>query len=229
MIEEQALRNIPRFAGLSPQARRGLAGLLVRQTFERGSLIFMEGSPCTLFHVVESGVVKVYTTLESGKELILGFIYPGEPLGEVALIDNIDLPGSAVAQDAVTLLTLSREEYFAHMERYPEIALAAIRDLSLRMRALRERVVELGDGGVESRLAHVLLALGDRIGTATHNSCRVPIQLSRQELAAMVGARIETVIRIMSRWQKEALVHTLPDGFLIQDTTALNLMRNSGG
>ena len=49
----------------------------------------------------------------------------------------------------------------------------------------------------------------------------MPLHLSRQEIADLVGTTIETAIRIMSRWQKEGLVETDRTGFLIHDPAAL--------
>ena len=45
--------------------------------------------------------------------------------------------------------------------------------------------------------------------------------LSRQELADLTGTTIETAIRIMSRWQKEDVLHTEKDGFVVLDRSAL--------
>jgi CRP/FNR family transcriptional regulator len=49
----------------------------------------------------------------------------------------------------------------------------------------------------------------------------IPLVLSRQELADMIGTTIETSIRIMSRWGKEGVVRTEKDGFTIVDRAAL--------
>ena len=45
--------------------------------------------------------------------------------------------------------------------------------------------------------------------------------LSRQELADLTGTTIETAIRIMSRWQKEDVMRTEKDGFIIVDRPSL--------
>ncbi len=49
----------------------------------------------------------------------------------------------------------------------------------------------------------------------------IGLPLSRQELADLTGTTIETSIRVMSRWGKEGLVLTRPDGFLIPEIAAL--------
>ena len=57
-----------------------------------------------------------------------------------------------------------------------------------------------------------------------NSSPLTPIHLSRNEVASLVCARIETVIRIMSRWQKEQLVLSVPEGFLLPDPDSLHAL-----
>jgi CRP/FNR family transcriptional regulator len=49
----------------------------------------------------------------------------------------------------------------------------------------------------------------------------IPLALSRQELADMIGTTIETSIRVMSRWGKDDIVRTEKDGFVVVDRSAL--------
>jgi CRP/FNR family transcriptional regulator len=49
----------------------------------------------------------------------------------------------------------------------------------------------------------------------------LPFALSRQEVADMIGTTLETAIRLMSRWQKEGVVLTEKDGFVIPSADAL--------
>ena len=50
--------------------------------------------------------------------------------------------------------------------------------------------------------------------------------LSRQELADLTGTTIETCIRIMSRWQKDEIVRTEKDGFVVVSRDALEEAAN---
>lgn len=75
---------------------------------------------------------------------------------------------------------------------------------------------------MEQRLATLLLALAERFGDEREDgSTFVPVPLSRQELSRLVGARAETVIRTMSRWQKVGVVATDARGFVLRDTERL--------
>jgi CRP/FNR family transcriptional regulator len=59
------------------------------------------------------------------------------------------------------------------------------------------------------------------MGRAERGGTFVPLPLSRQELADMTGTTIETCIRIMSRWNKDDVVRTEKDGFVVLDTSEL--------
>ena len=61
----------------------------------------------------------------------------------------------------------------------------------------------------------------DRAGRKEGTAVRLPIPLSRQEIADLVGTTQETAIRIMSRWGKEKIVLTDEAGFLIPDRSRL--------
>ena len=88
------------------------------------------------------------------------------------------------------------------------------------MMALNRRLADM-TGSVEYRAARLFATLADRAGRSRADGVFVPIHLSRQEIADMVGTTIETAIRVMSRWQKEGLVETERDGFLIRKIEAL--------
>src|SRR5438270_366524 len=60
-----------------------------------------------------------------------------------------------------------------------------------------------------------------RVGVARGKETFIPLALSRQELADLLGTTLETTIRLMSRWQKDQLILTERDGFAIPDVQAL--------
>ena len=85
-----------------------------------------------------------------------------------------------------------------------------------------QKIKELAAGGVEYRIAHLLLKLADRIGVEGKNDeITIPILLSRQDIADLVGTTVETAIRVMSRWRKMEIVTNDKRGILIRDRDTL--------
>jgi CRP-like cAMP-binding protein len=69
--------------------------------------------------------------------------------------------------------------------------------------------------GAEPRFARLFLKRAGQTGRAERGGTFVPLALSRRELADLTGTTIETCIRIMSRWNKDEIVRTEKDGFVV--------------
>ena len=70
----------------------------------------------------------------------------------------------------------------------------------------------------------MFLKLADQMGTARPGGTFIPLPLARQELADLTGTTIETAIRIMSRWNKDGVLCTEKDGFLLADRATLETL-----
>lgn len=221
MVDLELVRRIPRYAGLGAEAQQWIAERLILRRYAAGDVLFHEGDDCAHFFLIFRGAIKVVKILESGREIIMGIFRDTEAVGEVALIDGEGYPATAIAQENADILLLPRTDYMAFLERFREAPLCIIRDLSLRMRILNGRIHDLGGGGVEYRLARILLAMGSLSEKQPGPDVRIPVRLSRQDLADLVGARIETVIRVISRWQKQDWVRTEDQMICLLDLEAL--------
>jgi CRP/FNR family transcriptional regulator len=146
---------------------------------------------------------------------------PGDPLGGVAVYDQMPYPGSAIALEDVACVQILRSELFGLLERHPSLVRGLLKSLTRRLVELTSRLTELSGGHVEERLARLFIKLASQKGIVEDGSVLIPVSLSRQELADLTGTTIETSIRIMSRWAKAGLVETRDDGFLLHDKDAL--------
>ena len=225
MIDVETVRKLPRFSGLAPEAHKWLSERLSRKFYEKGKFLFLEGEDSSYLYLIERGAVKVFRSLESGRELILGLFRYGDAIGEVALIDGNGYPASAAAHEDSTVLLMRREDYFYYLKTFDGAAIALLRDLMMRMRTMQRRMEDLGGGGVEFRLGRVLQTF---CATSKGDGpLYIPVPLTRQDFADMVGARVETVIRIMSRWQKEGLIGHDEGGLWVRDRGTLDALVHS--
>jgi len=165
--------------------------------------------------------VKVTKNLPSGKEIILEIFGPGDPVGAVVAYEGKPYPASAVAIERAECILVRRKEFFALFESHPSLVRGFLTGMAQRIVELTRRIPEVAGGRVETRFAHLFLKLAERVGRPHAGGRFVPMHLSRQELADLTGTTIETCIRIMSRWGKEGIIATEPDGFLVRDQRAL--------
>jgi len=201
--------------------RQRLAAVAGTRAYEKGAVIFNERDPSEQLYTVNEGRVKIVKTTARGTDVILEIFGPGDPLGAVAVYESRAYPAAAVALEPTTCLVVPRQAFFALLERYPTLVRGLLTGLTHRLVELTNRLAELSTGRVEARLARFFLKLARDIGQRRTDGIFVPLVLSRQEIADMIGTTIETSIRIMSRWGKERLVRTDKDGFLVIDQGAL--------
>ena len=218
---DETLRRSPLFRGLKPDDRQRLAAVAGMRAFDKGDRLFSEGDESDLMFTVVTGRVKVVKTTPRGTDVILELFGPGDPVGAVAVYESRPYPASAVALEPTSCLVIPRQAFFALLEGYPTLVRGLLVGLTHRLVELTNRLTELSGGRIEGRLARFFLKLGTDMGRSRDDGIFIPLALSRQELADMIGTTIETCIRIMSRWGKDGVVRTDKDGFVIVDRAAL--------
>jgi len=219
--DDDLLRRVSLFRRLAPDARTRVAAVAHLRSYERGDLIFSEGDPGDVFIAILTGRVKVFKSTPAGKEIILEIFGDGDPLGAVAVYERAPFPASAVALEPTECVRIDQASFFRLLEQDPAIVRGLLSGLTIRLAELTRRLAELTGARVETRFARLFLKLCDQIGRPERGGTFVAMPLSRQELADLTGTTIETTIRIMSRWQKEDVLHTAKDGFVVIDRNAL--------
>jgi len=220
MLDEM-LRRTTIFRRLSPEDRQRLAAVASTREFGKGDLLFSEGDASDFLYTVVTGRVKVFKSTPRGTDVILELFGPGDPVGAVAAYDARAYPASAVALEPTTCVLIPRQSFFALLESHPTMVRGLLGGLTHRLVELTNRLTELSGGKVEARLARFFVKLADDMGQKRTDGTFIPLVLSRQEIADMIGTTIETSIRIMSRWGKDGVVRTEKDGFVIADRAAL--------
>jgi CRP/FNR family transcriptional regulator len=194
------------------------------RSYDEGQVIFREGEPAQMFHFVLGGQVKIVKASPSGGEVILEIFGPGDPVGAIAAYEERDFPATSVALEATSLLSVPRQEFFVLLAANPGLARGLLLGLTRRMIELTRRLSERSSR-VEYRMARLFLTLADRTGKPAGRGTFVPVPLSRQEIADLIGTTQETAIRVMSRWGKDDIVHTADGGFSIPDRSRLERVR----
>jgi len=215
------LAQIALFRRVSPDDRDRLVSVAILRDYDRGTTIFDEGDPSEFFYIVVRGRAKVFKHAPDGHDVILEMFGPGGPLGAVAAYESRPYPASATALEPTTCLLIPRQAFFTLLERHPSLVRGLLGSLSLRLVELTTRLAEMTGGRVEVRLARLFLKLAEQMGRPERSGVFIPLALGRQELADLTGTTIETAIRIMSRWNKDGVLRTEKDGFVVLDKAAL--------
>ena len=219
--DDALLRRLPFFRRVSPALREKVVEVARLKSYERGKLIFAEGDASDAFHIIVTGRVKVFKSTPSGKEIILEIFSASDPIGAVAVYEGAPFMASALTLEPTEVLSIEEAAFFRLLEAEPVFVRGLLSGLTLRLAELTRRLAELSGARVETRFARLFLKLAGNIGKADRGGTFIPMPLSRQELADLTGTTIETTIRILSRWQKDDVLLTEKDGFLVLDRETL--------
>jgi CRP/FNR family transcriptional regulator len=209
---------------LNAEDRQRIAAVANVRQFEKGETLFNEGDASDFLYTVLAGRVKVFKMTARGSDVILEIFGAGDSVGAVAVYEARPYPASAMALEPTSCLLVPRQAFFAMLDTHPTFVRGLLVGLTHRLVELTNRLTELTGGRIEGRLARLFVKLADDMGQRRPDGIFIPMQLSRQELADMIGTTIETSIRIMSRWGKDQIVRTEKDGFLVVNHEALETL-----
>jgi CRP/FNR family transcriptional regulator, dissimilatory nitrate respiration regulator len=190
------------FEGLTPKQYEALASIVMDQTLKRGQMIFSEGDEGTGFFVVVFGRVKIFKLSAEGKEQILHIMGPGEPFGEVAVFSGKRFPANAQALTETRLFFFPRPAFMQLIGNDPSLASNMLAILSARLRRFAALVEDLSLKEVPGRLAAYLLSLSER----RKGSAQIELDISKNQLAAILGTIPETLSRILARMVTQGLI-----------------------
>ncbi len=202
----EILGRLPFFKGLPAEAISAINALFDSQGVEAGEYIYLAGDAATRLYVVAHGKVKLLRHTLTGQDVVLSLLIQGDFFGNLPVLGETAHPDTAQAHTAGCILTITGEDFQKILERYPQVSLALLEIVSTRLREAREAIHQLSASPVESRLAATLLKLADRLGEEQNGRVLIQLPLSRQDLADMTGATVETVSRIMSQFRREKLI-----------------------
>jgi CRP/FNR family transcriptional regulator len=204
------LATIPLFQGLTVENHQQLASIVVQKLYKKNQTIFAEGDDGNGLYVVLSGRVKVFKLSHEGKEQILHIIGPGEPFGEVAVFAGEHFPAHAQAMDETKSFFIPRNAFIDVIKKNPSLAMNMLAMLSRRLRKFTALVEDLSLKEVPGRLSAYLLYLS---ATKQH-AHNLTLDISRSQLASLLGTIPETLSRILARMNSEDLIAS--DGRIIR-------------
>ena len=171
----------------------------------RGDQLFSAGERFRSLYAVRSGSIKVLTLTDSGEEQVLGFYLPGEIIGMDAIDSSIhDCTAVALETSSICELSLDRLECLGReiLPLQHQMNRMYAHEIARSHSMLRL----LGRKNAEQRLASFLINLSERLATRGFSSHEFNLSMSRSDIANHLGLALETVSRLLARFQEGHLV-----------------------
>lgn len=186
-----------------------------RLEFAKGALIWTQGEPAGYVAFLIAGkAMSSYQSL-NGKTGTTGFWCAGDLLGAADLGSLSTRQQTVRCLDACVIRTLSFERFDELVRRFPELAAAVIRALSLRLRWVAQLAVTLETQSAPERICGVLLALSERFGVPSGEGVMIDLKLTNDDLAAIAGVSRQFANATLQDLRKRGLIASGPHSLVI--------------
>lgn len=191
------------------------------QVFKKGEVIFREGSyPYGIFYIVY-GKVKKYTVNKEGKEQIIYVANTGELIGYHAILAEDRYPDSAAALEECLIAFIPKEDFLNTLHRSSVLNSRLLKTLSHEFAVLANSLTMFAQKSVRERLALQLIVLREKYKVDFEPGMPVEINMSRDDLASLVGTARENVVRMLTELKEENILETKGRKIIVIDINKL--------
>ena len=175
-----------------------------RKTLQRGDFIYREGDQFKGLLAIKSGSAKLIANDNHGNEHILNILLPGELLGFDGL--SSEKHGcAAIALETMTFCILPANSMDQLFQNLPSLTRELFRHSGEKMLEDKNQLV-LSKRPAEERLAYFLISLSERLKRRGFSSSEFKLSLTRQEIGNHLGLALETVSRLLKKFQEDELI-----------------------
>jgi CRP/FNR family transcriptional regulator, nitrogen oxide reductase regulator len=213
------LQHLPLFSNIPAGTCREIVSAARKEVYKRRETIHLAGDPVRQIVLLTSGCVKIVQVGLNGSEVILRLNGPGEVFGMVGSNTQSRHCSTAQALTASTALVWGIGAFDSLAERFPVLRRNTAHILCKRLEDLEERFREISTEKVATRLSHEIVRLLNQVGRRVNGA--IQINLSREELAQLIGTTLFTVSRLLSDWDEQGVISARRESVTVKNLQAL--------
>jgi len=217
---ESILKDLP------PEDFALLTANKTEQIYLKGEIIFREAAyPSGIFYIID-GKVKKYKVDKEGSEQIIYVANQGEMLGYHAILSEDRYPDSASALEKSKIAFIPKEDFLNTLQQSAVLNKRLLKTLSHEFAVLANSISVFAQKSVKERLALQLIVLREKYKVNFQPGMPVEINISRDDLASIVGTARESVVRILGEFKEAGILETKGRKIIIHDVNHLIKIAN---
>ncbi len=192
------------------------------ETLAHGAVIYRPGDAADRVYLVKSGRVRLLRPGKGGANAVLAILREGDLFGEILRPEGSVMEEIATASGETVVWSIGGRDFRALVESRPTLALEIINALNERMRTLRKRLMGLTFKEVPSRLAELLVMLGEAHGEKCPHGGETDLKaITQQDLADLVGASRSFVSTLINEMKRDGHLGNVGRTLCLRDQRAL--------
>lgn len=173
----------------------------------KGDYIYFEAFHHNKLYFVKEGYIRIGYIDDSGREIIREIIQKGELFGQITLEKNSMNGEFAQAyKNGVSLCAFSIEDFQKLLQKKPALALKYSKQVGAKLRHIENRLLNLLNKDVKTRLVHFLWQLAQKHTVPSSNTTCIPNYLTHEDIANLIGSSRQTVTTLINELVSEGMI-----------------------
>lgn len=172
--------------------------------YKKGEIIFREGDHALYYFQISEGKVKLNNYDDEGKEFIQNIFGKKQSFGDSMIFLDKFYPINAISLEHSKIIRVPKNNFLELLDKHPNISLGMNACLSQRLYYKILMTQNMSSTNPVLRLKGLMEYLKSYYEDDCQHCFR--IELTRQQIANLTGLRVETVIRVLKRMEKDNLL-----------------------
>ena len=188
---------------------------------DAGTVVAAAGSPATHVQVVADGELELMARLDGGRTT-MAVVRAGGVIQDIPMLLAKPMPFDAIASRDTEMIALSRQRFTELLHSSPTLAIRWMTSIARRLDDDRRRLVVVTSKPLIAQVAYLLLDLAELDSTG-----QCVVQLSHTTIAQLLGARRQSVTRVIAELRRQGLVTTRYGVTILDDPEGLREVMGS--
>ena len=186
------LRKLNLFKMLDLNEIERLAKISTLKNLTRDNILFYEGEEPKYFYLLLEGHLKLYKTDLKGNEIIIHYFTKPSFIAEMASLENIKFPATAIAtREEVEVLLIDKERFLKILQEDAHFSFQLIKSITLKVKHL-ELVIN----------RNMVYDAMTKVCSLIEESPSYVQKAKNKEIASLLNMAPETFSRILSKLRK---------------------------
>jgi len=194
----------------------------------KGDYIYRAGDPFTSVYAVRTGTIKAISITNDGQEQVTGFYLPGEIVGMDGIAIN-SYSNSAIALETTSICEIPFSRLEELSIKVPSLQRNFFQLMSKEITHDQQLITLLSKNSAEERVASLLLSISNRNSRRQLSASAFRLPMSRADIGNYLGLTVETVSRVLSRFQKQGMLTVDKKEIAIDNMQLLLEITSPGG
>lgn len=194
-----------------------------KKPIQKGQTLFKAGDELKSLYAIRSGTLKSYTITEQGDEQITGFHLAGDLVGFDA-IGGLEHPSFAQALETAMVCEIPFDTLDDLLGKMPNLRQQIMRLMSGEIKGDQDMIRLLSKKNAEQRLAAFVYNLSRRFAERGFSPREFRLTMTRGDIGNYLGLTVETISRLLGRFQKNDILSVKGKYIAIKNADALSVL-----